>query len=242
MLPPPTDNPEDPHRFVAPGPDDVRSPCPALNTLANHSYLNHDGKGLTASQLIRAQVDLFHISYPLAASLAISSILLLGNGRTVTLEQLRKHQKIEHDASLSRHDASTGNNYSIVPELVEQLLADASWTISGSGEPGIIFRDLARARATRNATLTKPLDAIHSGLALSESALIILSWGVDDVGSEGKKERVVPISRMRSFFLHETFPPGWTQPKDTSGIIKVVSLCFALSKLIKEVKEEQKST
>lgn len=27
------------HMYIAPGPADVRSPCPALNALANHGYL-----------------------------------------------------------------------------------------------------------------------------------------------------------------------------------------------------------
>jgi hypothetical protein len=29
----------DSHDWQAPGPQDVRSPCPALNTLANHGYM-----------------------------------------------------------------------------------------------------------------------------------------------------------------------------------------------------------
>ena len=27
------------HAYIAPGPEDVRSPCPFLNTLANHGYI-----------------------------------------------------------------------------------------------------------------------------------------------------------------------------------------------------------
>jgi hypothetical protein len=33
------DSAERGHHYVAPGKDDSRSPCPALNTLANHGYL-----------------------------------------------------------------------------------------------------------------------------------------------------------------------------------------------------------
>jgi hypothetical protein len=33
--------------WMAPGPDDVRSPCPLLNTLANHNTIPHSGKNLT---------------------------------------------------------------------------------------------------------------------------------------------------------------------------------------------------
>ena len=38
--------------FVAPGPNDVRSPCPGLNSLANHGFLHHDGRNMTIPHLI----------------------------------------------------------------------------------------------------------------------------------------------------------------------------------------------
>jgi len=28
------------HPFIPPGPNDIRGPCPMLNTLANHGYIN----------------------------------------------------------------------------------------------------------------------------------------------------------------------------------------------------------
>ena len=31
------------HYFVAPGPNDIRGPCPGLNAAANHNFLAHDG-------------------------------------------------------------------------------------------------------------------------------------------------------------------------------------------------------
>lgn len=31
------------HKWVAPGPKDIRGPCPGLNALANHGYFPHDG-------------------------------------------------------------------------------------------------------------------------------------------------------------------------------------------------------
>lgn len=34
---------DDEHPFVPPGPTDQRGPCPALNILANHGYINHTG-------------------------------------------------------------------------------------------------------------------------------------------------------------------------------------------------------
>jgi hypothetical protein len=39
------------YEYQVPEPNDLRSPCPALNTLANHGYLPHDGKNITPEVL-----------------------------------------------------------------------------------------------------------------------------------------------------------------------------------------------
>ena len=37
-------DPNDPdHQFIAPGPNDIRGPCPGLNAAANHGFLARDG-------------------------------------------------------------------------------------------------------------------------------------------------------------------------------------------------------
>jgi hypothetical protein len=45
---------ESQYRYQAPGPNDSRSPCPALNALANHGYLPRDGKNISPDVLQRA--------------------------------------------------------------------------------------------------------------------------------------------------------------------------------------------
>jgi hypothetical protein len=45
---------ESKYKYEAPGPNDSRSPCPALNALANHGYLPHDGNNITPEVLQRA--------------------------------------------------------------------------------------------------------------------------------------------------------------------------------------------
>ena len=39
-------------QYAAPGPGDVRSPCPGLNTLANHGFIHRDGRNMTVPHLI----------------------------------------------------------------------------------------------------------------------------------------------------------------------------------------------
>lgn len=48
--------------FRPPGSDGVRSPCPALNTLANHGYINRDGKDIEIKDLMQAGEDVFSLS------------------------------------------------------------------------------------------------------------------------------------------------------------------------------------
>ena len=41
----------------APGPGDIRSPCPGLNTLANHGYLPRDGRNVHVTDIVTAMND-----------------------------------------------------------------------------------------------------------------------------------------------------------------------------------------
>ena len=44
------------HAFVAPGPNDLRGPCPGLNAMANHGYIPHNGVA-TIQQFITGTYD-----------------------------------------------------------------------------------------------------------------------------------------------------------------------------------------
>ncbi|KIJ30102.1 hypothetical protein M422DRAFT_268458 [Sphaerobolus stellatus SS14] len=44
------------HPFMTPGPDDLRGPCPASKTLANHGYLPRNGVG-RPDQIVTAVME-----------------------------------------------------------------------------------------------------------------------------------------------------------------------------------------
>lgn len=44
------------YAFVAPGPNDLRGPCPGLNAMANHGYIPHNGIA-TIAQFIQGTYD-----------------------------------------------------------------------------------------------------------------------------------------------------------------------------------------
>lgn len=114
------------HAFVAPGPNDLRGPCPGLNAAANHGYLPHNGIASLADT-VDGLVSAFGFGADNSAILAAYSIaqtgdpltlrwsiggplprapLLGGNGKGLTFS----HNRFEGDTSFSRHDAYLAEN------------------------------------------------------------------------------------------------------------------------------------
>jgi len=122
------------HYYVAPGPNDIRGPCPGLNAAANHNFLSHDGI-TTFNELVDAQQNIYNVGYDLATLLAALG-LTLTDGDLVTEKLsigcdattrtsfnpvltgsepgLDGHNKFEADSSLTRDDffLADGDNYS----------------------------------------------------------------------------------------------------------------------------------
>ncbi|KAF8610678.1 Cloroperoxidase [Ceratobasidium sp. AG-I] len=187
------------HAFQSPSSGDSRSPCPALNAAANHGYLPHSGRNLTAFQLIRSIHELYGLSYPLAILLTIGGILTCGRWGTLDLESLSKHGRIEHDASLVHLDARDGDNNNVCPHLVSELLAQSS-----DGR-GLSWGDYARARARREQTISKPLDSMHGNISRGESVLSVMVMG------DGNE---VPLGVAKTWYGEEKLPAGW-MPRGT---------------------------
>ncbi|MCJ1478965.1 hypothetical protein MMC13_007649 [Lambiella insularis] len=111
------------HNFTAPGPNDIRGPCPGLNAAANHNFLSHDGI-TTFTELVDAQQNLYNVGYDLAVTLATLGVGLDGDVVTEKLSigcdatsrtsatgdllgdelGLDGHNKFEGDTSLTRDD------------------------------------------------------------------------------------------------------------------------------------------
>jgi len=110
-------------QFIAPQEGDSRSPCPALNALANHGILPRDGRNLHKKEISIAIQNTFNTgwTFPYMVLEAISEQY----GRTVfELDDLNAHNIIEHDASLIRHDTKFQPDQSKPSiDLIEKLLS-----------------------------------------------------------------------------------------------------------------------
>jgi hypothetical protein len=102
----------------------VRSPCPALNALANHGVLPRDGHNLTVPMLVQALGDGLNVSPEVATTLASIGVTLSQNPASgaFNLDDLNKHNAIEHDASLSRKDIDRGGNEKFDAQTFQQTV------------------------------------------------------------------------------------------------------------------------
>jgi len=196
--------------FVPAAGDDKRSPCPAINTLANHGYLPHDGKNVGFWQLVQALRSVYNLSLLLAVLFALGAFLLCGHALRLDLDKLALHNRLEHDASLVHRDTLAGHAEAPIPvdpELLHTLVSLAH------DEGGLSLDAFARLRVNRETQLTSPLDPIHSDLSKGEAALCWLAFKRED----GQ----VPLSMVEQWFGQERIPEGWAPPAKGIGLFNL---------------------
>jgi Peroxidase, family 2 len=144
--------------YVPPGPGDSRSACPMLNAMANHGILPHDGKNIpfkTLNHTIRATYN-FAPSFCFFVPKFAADFLNKSYWKdTFDLEELSKHNAIEHDGSLTRQDVAHVKNQGKPDlELVNWLLSTASGKFP-DGSPELTKKDLSYALSKRRVDAKK---------------------------------------------------------------------------------------
>ncbi|KAJ7141689.1 Chloroperoxidase [Mycena crocata] len=152
--------PDADHPFIAPGPNDQRGPCPAMNVLANHGYISRNG--ITSfEELIAGMEEGFNFNRDAASGLAALNILTRGNpfvnkisvGGVSPLvpplpfksdgpvtQGIARHGRVEGDGSMTRSDVFIGDNRNFNQTLwdgdLEQL---ATFGDDGPDGPHTVF-------------------------------------------------------------------------------------------------------
>lgn len=127
-----------------------RGPCPGLNTLANHGFINRDGKNITGTDMSAAIEEVYALANA-NSDFVIEGFVDLGLAAGLTedgdaifnLFDLYPHNVGEHDASLVRHDEFFGEFAQFDEQLFEELAALSSDGVT------ITFRELAQHQANR---------------------------------------------------------------------------------------------
>ncbi|KAI3621361.1 hypothetical protein WG66_014481 [Moniliophthora roreri] len=134
---------------------------------------------------------------------------------TFTLDNLKQHRVIEHDASLSRQDFAIGDNLHFNEAIFETL---------ANSNPGSNVYNVTSAGQVQQARLADSLarnpnvtnSQTEFGIRSFESALYLSVMGNGSAG-------VAPKSFVQTFFREERLPieEGWKRP---SSPIEVASL------------------
>ncbi|KAK3369966.1 Chloroperoxidase [Podospora didyma] len=211
---------EEDHSFQKPKPTDRRSPCPMLNSLANHGYLPRDGKDISLARFVTALKESINLApgptlFFASAGLPASTT---GNFLTLHLDDLNKHGVIEHDGSLSRQDTFSGNNHSFSPKAFATMLAHF-------GADNIIsIEEAAEARAARLAEAPKSNPEFHMSpaehiVSATETALYLLAFGHGTDGYANKEW-------VRTMFEEERLPfeEGFKRPRKSTGFADILSV------------------
>ncbi|RVD83968.1 uncharacterized protein DFL_005736 [Arthrobotrys flagrans] len=144
--------------YVPPKEGDSRSACPMLNAMANHGILPHDGRNITFVELNHKIRQTFNFAPTFCFFVPKFAADFLNRSYwkdKFDLEEISKHNAIEHDASLTRQDAA------LVPDqakpdlkLVHDLLAEATGKMA-DGSARLTIPDLSRALSKRRVDARK---------------------------------------------------------------------------------------
>jgi hypothetical protein len=184
--------------YMSPGESDKRGPCPGLNTLANHGYLNRNGSGIMGDNILSAGSDVYSIDESTLAPFLLGLTPLLAPDGSFNLDQL---YDLAHDMSLVHVDGD--NPRGPQENLVDALLATSSdefitidniithyiarYTFSKQNNPDFVFPDIF-------------------GVGGEAASLLAINADADMTKA--------PKSFIRSFLLDERLPDDFENRKE----------------------------
>jgi hypothetical protein len=168
----------------------------------------------------------------MASSLTLGGALACGHigldGAKFDLHDLAKHNRIEHDGSLSHGPTPPGGEWAPIipdPTAIEKTIEHSS-----DGGKHLTLEDLARARV--DAEGDKPLDPLHARIGRGEVALTLLTMG------DGER---VTTDRVRTWYGGDRLPDDYVPPAEGSVSIKRVNNVVSLIDVAMRAERDKKN-
>ena len=189
----------------------------------------HDGKQLNATIISHALEEGYGLSSIFANFLVFGGIALLGQIGSFGLDDLARHNRIEHDASLVHDDAKPRDEYAPNapnPALIKQFLEEVK-----DGQ-FVTVEDIARARVWRESQCPV-LNKFQAEVARGEMAIALglFSQPESDTHKQG-----IPIEMLRTWFSEERLPDGW-KPTHTHGLLETIETSKQLRNEMKKIED-----
>jgi len=220
---------------------DCRSPCPALNTLANHGLLPRDGKNIDYDMLKHALIDIYALGPAFGTIFAHSATKKFANPATHKFslcdllinvhssDQASKSTGIEHSASLSREDRPTTSDWSHKLDYTQRSPNQNQIDIvmHSSKTDMITLPDFVHARealwmksfAARPALKSDKLSTQEHVIANVEGCLFL--GALSGNSNQGKFQ--ISKTYAQSILRDERLPPGWKKTSTELGIPQLLS-------------------
>ncbi|KAL4129849.1 hypothetical protein KRP22_007768 [Phytophthora ramorum] len=183
-----------------------RSPCPALNALANHGYLPRDGQNIAKGVLKAAIMNVYNMANDTATT-QVSQVPDI-----FSLDFLSHHNAPEHDASLVHTDAYFGHDPMLVnATLAEDVFAraDADGMINTPAVASV-RKDRAVLCETTNPECT--FGASEKKKSFLQAALLLVALGEGDA---------ISVEHARSFLVKEQIPSDFVKSVEPVSVARL---------------------
>ncbi|KAJ6550806.1 Chloroperoxidase [Mycena vulgaris] len=225
--------PDADHPFIAPGPNDMRGPCPAMNTLANHGYISRNG--ITSfEEIIRGTGEAFNFDEATASRMAADNLVrMLTRGNPFVnkisiggvspfvpplpgqidgpvTQGISKHGRVEGDASMTRSDVHIGDNHNFNQTLWNMDLERLTkFGDDGPDGPATVFNlqtliEVTRQNLESNQVLDPEFAIPIRRLNLIYGASAFIMTVFANGTTKQATKRIIS-----SFFMNQTFPENW---------------------------------
>ncbi|KAJ7183262.1 Chloroperoxidase [Mycena filopes] len=226
------------HAFVSPGENDLRGPCPALNALANHNYIRHNGL-MTLEECMSIPDDVWGFGPDFSViACGLGEMYGRGDGGEISIggplaarppdgveTSLNQdglsgtHNQFESDSSLTRKDyyPSKGDNFNVQESAFHSLVQNIN------NGPGIVAHRIERyyhSRETNPYFYYGPVEMVISTLA--HCFFVDIMANFDPSNPDG----ALPFAGLLSLFSfivddvtgeltyrpgHERIPANWSR-------------------------------
>ncbi|KAL5427932.1 hypothetical protein PMIN04_001132 [Paraphaeosphaeria minitans] len=199
----------------APASGDLRSPCPVLNALANHGFLPRDGRNITQGVLIKA-TSAVNLSTEVTADLFLAALKTSSDPASgaFTFQDLKKHNVIEHDGSLSRVD--TGTPGAGDQEFNRVVFNEFKSYFKGATQISLPLAAAARWGRVKSARKINPNFVYGPSQRFNSYAETSIYFQLLRDPTKG----TVPLNWLDILFCEERLPAreGWKTPASINGL------------------------
>lgn len=205
--------------FIPPGAGSVRSPCPAINMLANHGFINRDGRNVLVTDLVEQLQANFPVvpGFSVTAAQGARSRGLFDdfNGNEVlNLDRIHQPQSmngLEHQSSITRVDQNgDGSTGFLVDISLRRMLLEMD------DKPVITRQQLMDYQAERirdGLRFTDDYDISGFENTLATQATLLLAFG-------GNKDlEFAPKDIVDAIFFDEKVPDSDYNPATFSFLV-----------------------